>query len=485
MDPGKSFTFNTRETITPADNWRPQEASSYEPVAINVSFCRVSGTIEGNIGLELWLPLRSQWNGRLLGTGVGGDAGVFNFTDMGQRLNEGFASFSTDSGHKRSGDPRWMADPKARQDYTHRAVHQATLAAKRLVRQFYGEAQQYSYFLGCSGGGRQGMKEMQTYPGDFDGIVSGGPAPYMPLQSVRMMWFALQQKQSPEAALTNEDWDLYETAATQHCDARDGVTDGVVENIAACDFDPAVLACSGGEDACLSTAKLQMLQQIIRPMVDEQGQPMDRGLFSGVRTRQGPPSPLLRAMWADGVYDDPQWNEDGFQRTRDLALVNDAMPELRADSTYIDEYLEGGGKAIIYQGWSDPSTVAGLAIDYYRQLSATYGGVEALSDSVRLFLVPGMYHCRRGPGADQFGGSRHQTWPGDGERDILWSMIHWVEQGVAPDHLVASKLDGEDTRFTRKICPFPQSAVYDGKADENAHQSFHCEDDPVLEVMLQ
>ena len=285
--------------VQPAPTWQIAGERSYKPEPVSVPFCRIEGTIEGNIGFELWLPL--QWNGRLLGAGVGGDAGIFNLRDMAFRVQEGFATVTTDSGHKAS-QARWMADPKARVDYEHRAVHLTAQAAKALINRFYGRPANKSYYLGCSGGGRQALKEMQNYPGDYDGVIAGAPGPYMPLVSVRMMWFALEQKRNPAGALSDADWALYEKAATAACDSADGVADGIVENPLACRFKPEVLLCKDGQTAdCLTAPKLTTLNMIVSPMKDEAGRAMDKGLLPGVRTRPGPPSPLLRAMWADAV----------------------------------------------------------------------------------------------------------------------------------------------------------------------------------------
>jgi len=450
----------------------------YRPVPVSRRLCRVEGMIEGTIGFELWLPL--DWNGRLLGAGVGGDAGVFNLADVSRRSNEGFAAVTTDSGHKRS-NLRWMADSKARQDYEHRAVHLTALAAKALAARFYQRPVERSYFLGCSGGGRQALKEMQLYPLDYDGVVAGAPGPYMPLQSVRMMWFSLLQQREPASALIDADWSLYEDSVVRSCDALDGVEDGIIENPMRCRFDVASLACKPGQVAqCLAPAKAAMLDRIVSPMVDERGRAMDRGLPPGVRTRPGPPSPLLRAMWADGVYDDPQWDQGAFERTRDLAAANHAMPELRADRVDVASFLSAGRKALLYQGWADPSTNADPAIDYYTRLAAANGGPEALGNSVRLFMVPGMYHCGGGPGADTFGGSGRQNAPGDASRDILWALIRWVEEGRPPDRLVATRLDGDVPRFTRALCPFPQAARYDGNGPADRATSYTCAPDPVL-----
>lgn len=468
--------------IEPAPEWRAEGSGAYRAVSVRTPLCRIEGTIEGNIGFELWLP--AKWNRRLLGAGVGGDAGVYNYGDMSRRVSEGFATVTTDSGHKQT-QARWMADPKARTDYEHRAVHLTAQAAKRLVAAFYAKPADHAYFLGCSGGGRQALKEMQVYPSDYDGVVAGAPGPYMPLQSVRMMWFSLQQKWHSEAALSDADWALYESRATAHCDADDGVKDGIISNPLKCRFQTRALLCKPGETAqCLTAPKLAMLESIIAPMPDEDGKAMDGGLFAGVRTRPGPPSPLLRAMWADGVYNDDAWNEDSFRRTGDLDAANRIMPELRADRVTIDAFVKRGGKAILYQGWADPSTNAGPTIDYYAALADANGGIARTRESARLFLVPGMYHCAGGPGADAFGESNHSSWPNDPKRDVLWSLIEWVEKGKPPERLTATKLSEGRERFTRTLCPFPEAARYDGKGSPDSAASYSCAPDPDLQERL-
>jgi feruloyl esterase len=456
-----------------AAGWVPDTTSAYKPVPVHVALCRVEGRIEGNIGFELWLPDAGQWNGRLLGAGVGGDAGIFNYADMSRRVVQGFATVTTDSGHKAS-QARWMSNAKARVDYEHRAVHLTALAAKALIGRYYQAPLGHSYFLGCSGGGRQALKELQDYPGDYDGIVAGAPGPYMPLISVRMMWFSLMQKHDPAGALTDADWALYERATIAACDPLDGVKDGIVEDPRVCRFRPSNLLCHPGQTGdCLSAPKLVMLEAIIAPMRDEQGRSMDKGLLPGVRTRPGPPSPLLRAMWADAVYDDPNWDENGFQRTRDLALVNKVMPDLRADKVAIAPFTARGGKAVIYQGWQDPSVIAGPTVDYYNRLAAANGGAKRLGRSVRLFMVPGMYHCANGPGADSFGGSGHANASTDPSRDIVWAVIDWVEKGRPPERIEAEKRRGETIAFTRALCAFPARARYRG-GDQDRASSFVC-----------
>lgn len=470
--------------VNPDPTYVFETSSFYRPVPVRAPFCRVQGKIEGNIGFEVWLP--GKWNGRLLGAGVGGDAGQINYTDMSLRLGQGFASVSTDSGHTME-QAHWMLDPKARADYEHRAVHLSAVAAKSLAQRFYGRPVDRAYFTGCSGGGRQALKEMQKYPGDYDGVLAGAPGPYMPLQSVRMLWFSLEQLRQPEAALRDEDWALYENAVIRQCDRQDGVADGIVENPATCSFDPATLICRPGQyQGCISAPRLAMLTAIASPMRDPDGNIMDTGLFPGVRTRPGPPSPLLRAMWADGVHNDVNWDQMSFDPVADLAAANQVMPELRADNTAISPFIARGNKAIIYQGWQDPSTNAGPTINYFSALAKANGGLAKLSDSVRLFMVPGMYHCSGGPGVDLFGGSGHQPLANgsDPSRDMLWALIRWVEQGVAPASVTGAKNPPGVPGLTRLLCPFPKIARYDGQGPQDDASSYSCVDDTTLASML-
>jgi feruloyl esterase len=216
-------------------------------------------------------------------------------------------------------------------------------------------------------------------------------------------------------------------------------------------------------------------------MPDETGRAMDRGIFPSVRTRPGTASPLLRAMWADAVYDNPDWDALTFRRTADLAAINRVMPHLRADKTAIQPFIRAGNKAIVYQGWQDPSVNAGPTIDFYKALALANGGAARLGQSVRLF----MYHCARGPGADQFGasGAAPPALP-DPHQDMLWGLIRWREQGEAPNQFVATRLEDGKPKLTRLLCAFPQSARYDGKGEHDSAASFTCDNDPVLRKML-
>jgi feruloyl esterase len=342
---------------------------------VQVPLCRVEGTIEGNIGFELWLPLASAWNHRLLGAGVGGDAGVFNYTDLGRRVTEGFAAVTTDSGHKVT-NTRWMADPKARQDYEHRATHLATLAAKALVTRFYAKPADHAYFLGCSGGGRQGLKELELYPQDYDGIVAGAPGPYMPLISVRMMYFSLLQKQNPAGALSDADWSLYEKATFDACDGKDGVKDGVVENPLTCHFKPTALLCKPGETQnCLTPAKLAMLTAIIGPMPDEHGRPMDKGLLPACAPVRGRPRPCCARCGPTASTTTPIGTKPTSSAPaiwpRRIPPCPNCAPTAQRSPLY-----RARRQGDHLSGLAGPSVIAGPTIDFYRKLAAAQGGAQ-------------------------------------------------------------------------------------------------------------
>jgi feruloyl esterase len=457
--------------ISPAPSWTPPAGQGPGGRPVTQSFCRVEGTIEGRVGFELWLPPKDRWNGRLLGAGVGGDAGVYNYRDLARGVEAGYAAVTNDSGHKVA-ERNWMMREEAVLDYTHRSQHMMNTAARALIAKHYAEPPHHAYFIGCSGGGRQALKEMQRFPEDYDGVIAGAGGPRMPVMSVRHLWQAVYQEQNPAGAMTDALWDVVAAGAVQACDADDGVHDGVVENPARCRFDPGTLQCADVQtSACLSAAQVQTVRAFYAPLRDEDGAQLDSGLMPGVRTRPGPPSPLLLPLFAQGAHRDLTWTAARFHRGRDLALVNQTMPEMRADNPDVAPFVRRGGKAILYQGWLDPSVVAGQSIDYYDSVRARLGATT--DRSVRLFMVPGMLHCRGGAGVDQFGGSSAEGPIGDADHDVLSALVRWVEQGRSPDSVIASRLQNGAVTMQRRLCPYPQVAKYSG-GDANSAESFSC-----------
>jgi feruloyl esterase len=469
---GQGVTVAAATAVTPDPIWLAPAQSFYKGKA-SKAFCRVEGVIEGRVGFELWLPAPDVWNRRLLGAGVGGDAGIYNYADLGRGVDAGFAAVTTDSGHK-AANAHWMLDRDAVDDYTHRAQHLTNQAARALIQAYYRRPPAYAYFLGCSGGGRQALKEVQDYPGDYDGVVAGAPGPNMPPLSARMMWQGLRDQREPAGALTDADWTLVAKAAVQACDSDDGLADGLVSNPSTCRFDPAALLCrAGAAEACLTPAKLATVRATYAPLRDETGQAIDSGMFPGVRTRPGPPSPLLRAMFADGAHGDPNWNPETFTIAGDLARAKQRLGNLWTNKTDLSAFKARGGKLLIYQGWLDPSVIAQQSLEYYAGVEARMGGPARTRSFARLMMAPGVYHCQGGTGPDRFGGSAAPEPIGDADHDVLSAMVAWVETGKAPERIIASQV--EDGRVTRQrpLCVWPRQAIYQG-GDPNRAENFQC-----------
>ena len=457
----KDVEVTSAAEVVPAPVWDSPHQRSYAG-RVTEPFCRVQGLIEGHIGFEVWLPAKQSWTGRLLGAGVGGNAGIFNYSDMARGVNAGFAALSTDSGHKIT-ENRWMMDARKRESYAHRAVHLTTVAAKRFTAAYYGAPSRFDYFIGCSGGGRQALKEVQAYPDDYDGVIAGAPGPNMPLLSARHLWGALLQQQNPAGALSDADWGVVQSAVLAQCDTLDGVKDGVLEDPRVCRFDPATVE--------LPQAKVTTLRALYSPLRDEQGRVLDQGLFPGVRTRPGPPPPLLLELFAQGVHGDPNWDPANFRIDRDVEAVHQKMPQLRADNPDPRPFRDAGGKLIIYTGWDDPSVIAQQSLSYHAAVKAKVG--PSSESFTRLYLAPGVHHCGGGPGPDVFGGSGRPSPVSDARHDMLWALVDWVERGRAPGELIASKVENGQVVRTRPLCPFPQVARYRG-GDINRAESFAC-----------
>jgi feruloyl esterase len=186
--------------IDPAPTWT-LPGSGARAVTVNKPFCRVEGIIEKEIGFELWLPPAADWNQRFLGTGQGGNAGIEDYRDMARGVNRGYASASTDTGHKIE-DTHWvLGDPQRLVNLGYRSDHLLQDVAKKIIAAYYGKPARYSYFIGCSGGGRLGMKEVQQFPDDFDGIITGTPAPVPSIMTVRILWQGVQLLRNPSVIL--------------------------------------------------------------------------------------------------------------------------------------------------------------------------------------------------------------------------------------------------------------------------------------------
>jgi feruloyl esterase len=435
------------------------------------AFCRVAATLtpssDSDIKIEVWLPM-SGWNGKFQAVGNGAWQGSIGYAAMAEALRRGYATSSTDTGHVGGSASFGMGHPEKVTDFAYRSEHEMTVTAKAIVNTFYGSAPKFSYWTGCSAGGRQAMKAAQMFPNDFDGIIAGSPGLDWSGRTAQAIRIA-QALQKEEARFTPAKAQVLHTAVVNACDQLDGLKDGLIENPAACKFDPAVLVCKGGEEpACLTQAQVDTAKLIYSPIVDAKTKREIHGLAPGSElgwTDMGW-SASARATGLDHfrflVYADPTWDIAKFNVATDVARLteNSINAAIDARDPNLKPFFDRGGKLIQYHGWSDPQITPLASTQYYDKVAAANGGRSKVHSSYRLFMAPGMAHCGGGEGPNDF--------------DELTALEQWVEHGKAPDMIPASHVrDGKVDR-TRPLCPYPQVASYKGSGSVDEASSFVC-----------
>jgi feruloyl esterase len=433
-------------------------------------FCRVAATLtpssDSDIKIEVWLPAQG-WNGKLLAVGNGAWQGSIPYAALADGLRRGYATSATDTGHVGGSASFGMGHPEKVTDFAYRAVHEMTVTAKAIVTAFYGRAAQRSYWNGCSAGGRQAMKAAQMFPADYDGIIAGAPGLDWTGRSAQAVRIA-QASQQPEARLTPATLQTLHSAVVAACDAIDGVKDGLIENPVACTFDPRALACTGaGGPACLTPAQVDTARLIYSPIVDTKTKREIPGLARGSElgwTELGW-SASARATGLDHfrylVFADPQWDVQKFDVATDVARLSEGViAAIDARDPALKPFFDRGGKLLQYHGWSDPQITPLASVAYFDRVAAEHGGVAAVRGSYRLFMAPGMAHCSGGEGPSDF--------------DELKALEQWVEQGHAPDRILASHVKDGKVDRTRPLCPYPQVASYTGTGSIDEAANFVC-----------
>jgi feruloyl esterase len=440
------------------------------PFAGMPTFCRIAATLtpsaDSDIKIELWLPT-SGWNGKYQAVGNGAWQGSIGYAAMAEALRRGYATSSTDTGHVGGSASFGMGHPEKVKDFAYRSEHEMTVTAKAIVNKYYGSAPKFSYWTGCSAGGRQAMKEAQMFPGDFDGIIAGSPGLDWSGRTAQAVRIA-QALQKEEARIPAAKAQVLHSAVVAACDGLDGLKDGLIENPAACKFDPGVLVCKGGEEpACLTQAQVDTARLIYSPIVDAKTKREIPGLAPGSElgwTDMGW-SASARATGLDHfrflVFADPQWDVQKFNVSTDVArLTEGALADIDARDANLKPFFDRGGKLLQYHGWSDPQITPLASTAYYDRVVAASGGRAKTHSSYRLFLAPGMAHCGGGEGPNEF--------------DELAALEQWVENGKAPDMIPASHAKDSKVDRTRPLCPYPQVASYKGSGSIDEAANFVC-----------
>ena len=444
--------------------------------------CRVAGVVTPKIKFEVWLPTSAAWNGRLQSVGGGGLAGIISYPALALAVNAGFASASTDTGHEASpADSGWVDERQRVIDYGYRAIHEMTLKAKAVIDAYYGKSPQYSYFNGCSTGGRQGLMEAQRFPNDYDGIISGAPVNTFTRLHMGQLWTARATLAEPNSVLTRDDFALVTKAVLAQCDAADGVSDGILTDPRTCGFKPQQLACSSAKtESCLQPGEVKALDMIyqgarnprtgvqIYPGLERGGEaPQPGNPGWGMIMNGKEPFSIDNAVIGGMGFRNPNWDWKTFDFDKDVATVDAKLfGVLNAVDPDLRDFKSHGGKLIIYHGWSDPGVMPQRTVDFYQEIvdyASKAQGVDGrayTSDYARLFMMPGMGHCRGGNGPD--------------DADWMGAIMNWVEHGSAPNVITARKVQDGKTTMTRPLCPHPQAARYKGKGDTNDAANFEC-----------
>jgi feruloyl esterase len=434
-------------------------------------FCRVAATLrpttDSEIRVEVWLPEPTAWNGKYEGVGNGGWGSSLNYSDMAAALLRGYASSSTDTGHT-GGRARFaVGHPEKLMDFGYRSVHEMTVAAKAVIAAFYGKEATFSYFAGCSSGGRQALMEAQRFPEDYDGILAGAPTNHWTRMMFGRIWVAQATLSDPARYVPPAQYPRIHQAVLAACDAIDGVADGVLEDPTRCHFDPGSLECRASTGpTCLTKAQVQAVRRIYtpatNPVTPEEIYPaMERGSELVWGTLAGGPRPILLAedYFRYVVFENPDWDFRTLNFDTDLqqALRRDGGI-LSATSPDLQKFFAHGGKLIQYHGWTDQQVMPRNSVQYYERVRKAMGTATRLS--YRLFMVPGMNHCRGGEGPDTF--------------DLLSALEQWREQGKAPDTVRAAHWENGRVVRSRLLCPYPEISHYRGAGSTEEATHFFC-----------
>lgn len=431
------------------------------------AFCRVIGRIQPAINFEVWLPV-DRWNGKFQGVGGGGFAGTISYAALGTALRQGYATVSTDTGHAGGDTARWaLGHPELVIDFAYRAIHEVTVEAKRIVEAFYGAAPRRSYFVGCSRGGYQGLVEAARYPEDYDGIVAGAPAVFPSRYNAAQLWVASATLKDQAAFIPPAKYPAIHRAVLAACDARDGAKDGLLEDPRLCDFDPQALLCDGANsNDCLTSAQVEAARTIYAPprnprTAEVLAPPLERGTELSWGPLAGGPAPsqLATEFFKYLVFEDPDWDWKTFDFDRHMDRSAKKVDAVMATNPDLTTFVTRGGKLLMYHGWADQRIAPRNSIIYHDEVSRLLG--ESRTNAfLRLYMVPGMLHCTGGAGPDSF--------------DAVGELDRWVDQGAAPQEIIASHATNGVVDRTRPLCPYPQVAVYRGAGSLDVATNFSC-----------
>jgi feruloyl esterase len=461
QQPGGAATPDGQQTGNGARGGGGARGAGAPPANIP-AHCRVRLDLKPSsdslIKMELWMPTQN-WNGKFMGVGNGGFAGSIQGLggDMPQALRLGYATAGTDTGHQEQGGAWAIGHPEKMIDFGYRATHEMTLKSKQIVKAFYDENPRYSYFKGCSTGGRMALMEAQRYPNDYDGIIAGSLA-----NRHIHMWTAgvarsIELARHPEGKVSAEKAALVSQTIMSTCDT---LKEGFLNNPRQCKVDFSKLTCPAGKDdaTCLTPAQLKTVETYYGGLKNSKGELIFSGqaLGNAMTAQQGVGQngpggtfDLVRI-----AYNDPNIDWQKFDLDRDMKFLDEKIGYVDAVNPDLGKFKSSGGKLLLTHGWGDTGITPETTIWYYDSVLGKMGKNQ--SNWMRLFMAPGMGHCGGGPGVNTF--------------DSIGTIEKWVEKGIAPDQMMGTGAQG----LTRPLCPYPQYAEYKGSGDLKSATNWAC-----------
>lgn len=429
--------------------------------------CRIELVIQPKINVEVWLP--TQWNHRLQAIGGGGYAGFIPFDELAVAVQGGYAAMGTDTGHSGNlfeGDfvfknNQLQADTIA--DFAYRSVHEMTIKTKQIIQAYYGKPADYSYWNGCSTGGRQGLMEAQRFPADYDGIYIVAPAIQWDKFIPSELWPQVVMQKELGHPIDTHKLIKLRKAIIQLADEQDGIKDGIIN-------DPTALEISDNflKEHNFNNAEIIALRKIWQGPTNQLGESLWFGVEKTAPQEAlagSEPFPIPVDYLKYWIAQNPNldWKNMDYQSFVDYfnESVDLFRPIMGTDNPDLSQFKKSGGKMIIWHGWDDRLIPPKGTIHYYNHVVKLMGGQKRTDEFVKLYMAPGVDHCNGGDGADQINGFK--------------SLVNWVEKQQPPKNLTAKKIENGNLILQRPLCAYPQKTVYKGEGNANNPANFECQ----------
>ncbi|OBT76824.1 hypothetical protein VF21_04486 [Pseudogymnoascus sp. 05NY08] len=455
--------------------------------AYNLSSCGYTSQVVSNDLCRVAMHVATSYRS---GTGNGGVSGCIQYSDLAYTAGLGFATVGANNGHNGTSGQDFYKNLDVVHDFVDRSLHTGVVVGKEITKHYYGKDYHKSYYLGCSTGGRQGFKAVQSYPDDFDGVVAGAPAldfAYLTSWSAsfyKIFGDASDPTYVPAGAL----WALIHQEIMSQCDAIDGVVDGIIEDPTLCQFRPEALQCpldTTNSTTCLTSAQVGAVRaaftdyygvdgQLIYPRM----QPGSEETSQYVYYTSGPFSYSVD-WFRYVVYNNPNWEASAYSIC-DAKAAGDQNPfNIQTWNGDLSAFKAKGGKVLTYHGLADYIITSDNSPRYYNHVSTTMGLPSSdLDDFYRFFRISGMGHCGGGVGAHMIGQTGAETTTLDPQNNVLMRMVEWVENGNAPETVTGTKYINDDPTqgiaFVRNHCKYPARNVYVGPKNYTSPDAWKC-----------